>query len=170
MRDQIGFQVYTGSLRGARGTLWNRAGNALDRASLLVALLGAAGVSARYVEGTISLALQQQLTLSMFFNAYQVTGCPPPGSQFADPVNNPALLGIVSDHYWVEFGPTFTPADPSFPNAQIGTVNGTATNRFTTIPAALQHTVTLRLDIEEYEQASALFGFGDGISTTEVLN
>jgi uncharacterized membrane protein len=170
VRDQIGFEVYRGSLRGARGTLWSKAGNALDRASLYVALLGASGISARYVEGTIPIALEQQLILSMFPSVSQVTGCPPPGAQRSDPANDPTLLSEVSDHFWVEFGPSFTPADPSFPTDQIGRVPGIAANRFTIIPAALQHTVTFRLDIEEYQQASALFGVGDGIFTTEVLN
>lgn len=32
VRDEIGYEWYVGSLRGARGTFWSRAGNALDRA------------------------------------------------------------------------------------------------------------------------------------------
>ena len=170
VRDQVGFNAYSGSLRGARGTLWSMAGNSLDKSSLLIALLGAAGVSAQYVQGTISLAQQQQLILSMFPNQYQVTGCPPANGTLATPAADPTLLADLSNHFWVEFGPSNTPADPSFSGDKIGTVPGTPTTAFTTIPAALQHTVTFRLDIEEYEQASALFGLGDGISTTEVLN
>src|SRR5581483_6428728 len=106
---QIGFQVYTGSLRGARGTLWSKAGNALDRASLLVALLGAAGIPARYVEGSIPAALQKQLILSMVPNDYQVAGCQPVTAQHADPANDAGLLSQVSDHFWVEFGASNTP-------------------------------------------------------------
>ncbi len=34
LHDQIGYQSYAGSVRGARGTLWSDAGNALDVASL----------------------------------------------------------------------------------------------------------------------------------------
>jgi hypothetical protein len=43
----LGNEVYKGSLRGARGTLWSQAGNALDKASLLIALFRAAGFPAR---------------------------------------------------------------------------------------------------------------------------
>jgi len=45
-RDEVVYESYTGSLRGARGTLWSKAGNALDQASLLIALLRASGIRA----------------------------------------------------------------------------------------------------------------------------
>src|ERR1019366_8330237 len=41
VRDQITSESYTGSVRGARGALWSKAGNSLDKSSLLIALLGA---------------------------------------------------------------------------------------------------------------------------------
>ena len=170
VRDQVAFNVYSGSLRGARGTLWSIAGNSLDKASLLIALLGAAGISAQYVEGTISPSRQQQLILSMFPTVSQVIGCPPVNLPVANPATDPTLLSEVGDHFWVEFGPGNTPADPNFPNNPIGTAIGTPVNTFTTIPSALQHTVTFRLEIEQYNQASVDFGAGDGLSTTEVLN
>jgi uncharacterized protein (TIGR03437 family) len=171
VRDQIAYQAYRGSLRGARGTLWSRAGNSLDRASLLVALLGAAGVPARYVEGTIPVPLQQQLILSMFPKVYQVTGCQPLSLPKSDPANDPALLSIAANHFWVEFGAANTPADPSSPTAQPGSAPGAAVRRFTVIPAELQHTVTFRVDVEMFQQLSAVFGFGgNGITNTQVLN
>ena len=54
VRDDIGNNVYLGALLGARGTLWNGAGNSLDKASLLVGLLRASGVPAEYQQGTLS--------------------------------------------------------------------------------------------------------------------
>ena len=48
VRDRIGFDPYEGVLRGAEGTLAARAGNALDRALLLAALLDAMGVEHRF--------------------------------------------------------------------------------------------------------------------------
>lgn len=56
MRDEIGYEAYQGSLRGARGTLWSKAGNALDQASLMIALLRASGIKARYVKGALGAA------------------------------------------------------------------------------------------------------------------
>ena len=66
LHTQIGYNSYTGSLRGARGTLWSSAGNALDVANLGVALMRASGIPAQYVSGTLSQSQAQQLILSMF--------------------------------------------------------------------------------------------------------
>jgi transglutaminase-like putative cysteine protease len=54
LHDDIGYNSYLGSVRGARGTLWSSAGNALDVASLGVALMRASGIPAQYVSGTLS--------------------------------------------------------------------------------------------------------------------
>ncbi|HUA86493.1 MAG TPA: dockerin type I domain-containing protein [Bryobacteraceae bacterium] len=170
VRDQIAFEAYVGSLRGARGTLWSKAGNSLDKASLLIALLGAAGVSAQYVEGTLSSALQQQLILSMFAAPYNVAGCPPATALRANPATDPTLLATVANHYWVEIGPGNTPADPNFPSASIGQTFGAPVSEFATVPASLQSTVTFRLDVETYSAASSFFGLASPLSTQEVLN
>ena len=53
VRDDIYFEQYQGSLRGAKGTLMSQAGNALDQAVLLAALLKDAGYEARIVEGKL---------------------------------------------------------------------------------------------------------------------
>jgi len=72
VRDKIGYESYKGSLRGARGTLWSQAGNALDQASLLIALLRVSGIPAHYAQGTLSDPLAQQLILSMFPNPTRI--------------------------------------------------------------------------------------------------
>ena len=46
LSKEVGYESYVGSLRGARGTLWSSAGNALDEASLGVALMCASGIPA----------------------------------------------------------------------------------------------------------------------------
>ena len=51
--NEIAFEPYFGSLKGAQGTLISKAGNSTDQASLLIALLRASNIPARYVLGTI---------------------------------------------------------------------------------------------------------------------
>lgn len=55
VRNQIAFQPYLGSRKGAVETLHQRAGNDTDQASLLLALLRAAGIPSRYVRGTVEM-------------------------------------------------------------------------------------------------------------------
>src|SRR5205823_28363 len=66
LHDNVGYNSYVGSVRGARGTLWSDAGNSLDVASLGVALMRASGIPAQYARGSLPYNLAQQLILSMF--------------------------------------------------------------------------------------------------------
>jgi hypothetical protein len=54
VRDEILYDPYPGALRGARGTLWGLAGNSVDQALLLAALLNEALVPTRFVVGELS--------------------------------------------------------------------------------------------------------------------
>ncbi len=171
VRDQIAYQAYSGSLRGARGTLWSKAGNALDRASLLVALLRASGFTAQYVQGTLTTAQEQSLILSMFQSQYRVLGRPPAGSALADPANDPNLQAIAGDHYWVQYssapGGPLTSADTAFAKSTLGQTFGTATSTSDTVPSNEQIIVTFSENAETYSAASAAAA-GNGYSTTTV--
>lgn len=54
VRNNITFEPYYGSRKGALLTFWERSGNDTDTASLLIALLRASGYYARYVQGTVA--------------------------------------------------------------------------------------------------------------------
>ena len=53
VQQNIAYEPYFGSLKGGVSTLWAKAGGATDQASLLIALLRASNVPARYVRGTV---------------------------------------------------------------------------------------------------------------------
>jgi uncharacterized repeat protein (TIGR01451 family) len=172
LATQVGYESYTGSLRGARGTLWSSAGNSLDEASLGVALFRASGIPARYAHGTLSDALSKQLILSMFPASFQMVGYIPAGTQVADPANDPKLLAETRDHYWLQIdtGSGFQDADTSgLPGGGIGTAFTAATGTFTEVADSLRHKVRIQIDVETYSQAAAAFGLG-GLGTSTVLN
>lgn len=54
VRDAVGFEPYSGLLRGARGALIAQSANALDKSLLLAELLSAQGYKARIVPGSLS--------------------------------------------------------------------------------------------------------------------
>jgi RHS repeat-associated protein len=53
VNQNVTYEPYFGSLKGGVSTLWAKAGGATDQASLLIALLRASNVPARYVRGTV---------------------------------------------------------------------------------------------------------------------
>ncbi|MDD2852639.1 MAG: transglutaminase domain-containing protein [Desulfuromonadaceae bacterium] len=59
VRNNIEFVPTWGSIQGAQMTMLTKQGNAFDSSSLLIALLRAAGISARYVTGTIELPIDK---------------------------------------------------------------------------------------------------------------
>ena len=173
LSTDVGYESYAGSLRGARGTLWSAAGNALDEASLGVALLRGSGIPARYAHGTLSDALSRQLILTMFPASYQTVGYVPAGTAVADPANDPLLLAETRDHYWVQLdtGTGFVSADTSgLAGSGMGASFTTTTDTFAAVADGLRHKVRVKLDAETYNQAAALLGAGNGLGTTTVLD
>lgn len=130
VRNHVDFYPTWGSVQGSQMTLDARRGNAFDQASLLIALLRASGIAARYVTGTVQIDADEVRnwvggapTASV---AQQVLGI--------GGISNVGILigGSVElirlDHVWVEAyidnipsrgavqreGDTWLPMDPSF--------------------------------------------------------
>jgi uncharacterized repeat protein (TIGR01451 family) len=152
LHNDIGYNSYTGSLRGARGTLWSSAGNALDVASLGVALMRASGIPAQYVKGSLDYYQAQRLILSMFPPSFQTVGYIPAGTQLSFPQYDFRLINETMDHYWFQFdtGNGLKDADPLMAGAVIGKTFTNATGTFTEVADNLRQKVEVKLEAELY--------------------
>ncbi|HVJ61654.1 MAG TPA: RHS repeat-associated core domain-containing protein [Tahibacter sp.] len=109
--NTIAYLPTYGSIQGAELTRVNAHGNAFDQASLLIALLRAAGTPARYVYGTIEIPAEtaQSLTLAptapMAVNLLQLGGIPT-GSVVAAG----QIRAVRMEHVWVEAWVDFVPS------------------------------------------------------------
>lgn len=155
VRDHIGYEAYEGSLRGARGTLWSGAGNSLDQASLLIALLRGQGIGARYAQGTLSTNDARVLIRSMFdpVVAANAVGYIPERFPIYEPETDPGLLRWSADHWWVELEDG-TSLDPCFADAAVGQARGTPSATFYEVPDELRHKVVVRLQAEFHNPLS----------------
>lgn len=59
VRNNFEYEPYYGSLKGAQQTFLEMAGNDFDHASLLIALLRASNIPARYVYGTVEIPIEK---------------------------------------------------------------------------------------------------------------
>jgi large repetitive protein len=127
----------------------------MDQASFLIAALRAAGIPARYRQGTLSVADAQTLLASMFIERPGVAGYLPDDAATADPLNDRELLALAQEHWWVEAylpGQGWTDLDPSFADAAVGQSFAApgSHDRIAEIPDALRHKLTLELTVERF--------------------
>jgi transglutaminase-like putative cysteine protease len=130
VRNNIEYVPTYGSVQGAGMTLVAKRGNAFDTASLLIALLRAANVPARYVTGTVQVPADQTMnwvggaqTANVAQQILGQGGVPNVGL-----LSGGAVTALRIDHVWVEAfidyipsrgavngpGDTWVPMDPSF--------------------------------------------------------
>ncbi len=116
--EHIGYLAIYGSLKGASATLIEGKGNDFDQASLLVALLRAAGHTASFVHGTIRLDPAQLTSWlgvpanpSVLGTLFGSAGIP--AQIYTNPDSSLAFVDV--DHVWVkvDIGGTFYVFDPS---------------------------------------------------------
>lgn len=128
--ENIAYEPYYGSLKGALPTLWSRAGNDTDQASLLIALLRVSNVPARYVLGVPD--FRNDARVARWVGAKTMTGAANILGQGYVPVRVDSFTAttiLQPNHVWVEacvpyshyrgartdaVGHRWIPLDPSF--------------------------------------------------------
>jgi hypothetical protein len=138
VRNNIDFEPYYGSRKGAQETLLEKGGNDFDQASLLISLLRASGYPARYIYGTVEVAEDRAMgwtgtnSASDAVRVFSSAGIP-----VISVVGGGGISAVRLEHAWVEVclpytnyrgipnGPgeeTWVPLDPSF--KQYSAING----------------------------------------------
>ncbi|MCR5307190.1 MAG: transglutaminase-like domain-containing protein [Oscillospiraceae bacterium] len=64
LRNNIKYEIYGNSKKGAKVTFEQMGGNDIDQASLLIAMLRGSGIPARYVSGSIEITAQQAMDMT----------------------------------------------------------------------------------------------------------
>ena len=102
VNNNIKTQWYAGSMKGAVGTLRQRAGNDIDQANLLIALFRASGLASRYVHGVIKLpieAVQDSLGLSTAEQATRALNLA--GVAYRPVIRGGRVAAVNIEHTWV---------------------------------------------------------------------
>jgi RHS repeat-associated protein len=109
VHNTIAYEPYWGSLKGAMGTLRSQAGNATDQASLLIALLRASNIPARYIRGTVKIfdeRVQRWVGAKSYKAAAAIlfSGMIPNTSWLYTDQNHPdtTQIGMQFEHVWAE--------------------------------------------------------------------
>jgi transglutaminase-like putative cysteine protease len=169
VRNNVSFLPTYGSVQGSHATWQARRGNAFDTSSLLVALLRAAGVPARYVIGTIEVPVGPLTSwlggVADARMAQQLLG--QGGIPNVGLIRGTALTHVRMEHVWVEAfvdyvpsrgaahraGDTWVPLDPSFKLSDITPPSGL----LAAVPFDLQALSGALLATGEYDPATTRF-------------
>lgn len=174
VRNEIRFEVYSGTLRGPEVTYATRAGNAFDRSRLLAAMLKRKGIRTRYALGTLPAPRAEQLVARTFEGGMARTD-QSPGSDLmtrvvararedytamkaAIPGGPPAvhntpraeLAGEAAKHAWVQalVDGRWIDLDSSFPDAAPGSTYGAVEQTPDDLPDSVRQRVTVRVVAE----------------------
>ncbi len=153
VKENIEYEPYNGSLRGASGVFTDHKGNSVDQAVLLVEMFRARGLNARFARAQKTPQDIQKL-LAVFagnatlINPASITEAAQPTS---NPVENPRYASLITEHVWaeVELKGNWIAADPVLAD-QLGPNGLQATSRETALwddlraKLSIQVTVTLQ--------------------------
>lgn len=144
VRNNVEFVPTWGSIQGANLTLLTKQGNAIDTASLLIALLRASGIHARYVTGTIELPIEKVMNWTGGFTD------PMAALEFISNGGVPVKVGMSGgkvvkaqmEHVWVEAWINYIPSRGA------KHVNGKGDTWISLDPSYKQYKYTSGIDIK----------------------
>jgi hypothetical protein len=102
VRDLIEYDIYSGKVRGDRGTLFTRAGNSLDRSLLLGALLDELRVDWRLAHGTLTDEQATRLVALATRGGSYTGNLIPEDAVVFDASSDIRHRNIARDHFWVQ--------------------------------------------------------------------
>ena len=146
VRNNIDYEPYYGSLKGSNETLIDMAGNDCDQSSLLIALLRASDIPARYVRGDVELKIEDLMnwtggeTPEAAVKIMQSNWIPTQVLYKFD-----AIEGVIFDHIWVEIfdGHNWRLADPSYKEYVYTEGTGITPEQETTLINLMEGAVTI---------------------------
>lgn len=102
LKNNIGYEYYYGSRKGASGTLDTLGGNDIDQASLLIAMLRYQGYQAKYVRGNILLTGEQAMSLTGATTSKQAADVfAAAGTPVTRLMRGEEIVYIRMEHVWV---------------------------------------------------------------------
>ncbi|MDX1430944.1 MAG: RHS repeat-associated core domain-containing protein, partial [Gammaproteobacteria bacterium] len=150
VRNEIRTEWYAGAMKGAAGTLRQRAGNDVDQASLLIALFRASGLPARYVHGVVELPLETIAdSLGLAGTGSVTAALDAAGIAYSPVIRGGRVAAVNMETTWVTArvpytnyrgavvdisGPTWIPLAPAFESVSI------------TPPTAIANAIGIDLD------------------------
>jgi transglutaminase-like putative cysteine protease len=143
VRNNVEFVPTWGSIQVAQMTLLTKQGNAFDNASLLVALLRASGIHARYVTGTIQLPIEKVMNWAGGFTDptaaldFMSSG----GIPMKGLVSGGKIVAAQIEHVWVEAWINY------FPSRGAKHKNGKGDTWIDLDPSYKQYTYTTGINI-----------------------
>lgn len=173
VRNNIEFIPTYGSLQGSELTLQSKRGNAFDTASLLIALLRASNIPARYVYGTVQIPAQKVMNWTGGFDSAAAAGnmMGQGGIPHVGLVSGGSIAAFKIEHVWVEafvdYYPSrgaknlapdsWVPFDPSFKqyDEQVSTIVPTNTE--------LDGAVSDYLNSASYDSMGGVYGLNAAV-------
>lgn len=156
VQQQVRYEPYAGSVRGARGTLLAASGNSLDQTLLLAGLYRARGIEVRLLRGRLSWGDAVALVAAPN-DSY--TGRGDPWLRWIE---------MAADHWWLEVlqSDRWTALDPSFAGTAVGQAVAQGAEVIDAPPAFLRATASLRLRLEGATLADLELPLGELIGSS----